>query len=170
MFYLDIFKALNDNKIRYLVVGGIAVNLHGMQRSTADLDLIVALDSANALKFAETMKTLGYRPKVPVDALEFADPAKRNEWINEKNMLVFSFYHPNDPMTLVDIFVKEPMPFAEMEKRKEEREAFGVKIPVASINDIIALKSGTGRKKDEFDIEGLKELLEYDGNNKDKRK
>ena len=50
MFYEEVFRALNKNKVRYLVVGGGAVVLHGVVRMTADLDLFVDLKENNLLK------------------------------------------------------------------------------------------------------------------------
>jgi hypothetical protein len=47
MFYLDLFRALNDHQVRYLLVGGLAMNLHGVPRMTMDVDLILAMDEAN---------------------------------------------------------------------------------------------------------------------------
>ncbi len=40
MFYLDLFKALEKHKVRYLLVGGLAMNLHGVPRATMDVDLV----------------------------------------------------------------------------------------------------------------------------------
>lgn len=159
MRYLEIFKALNKHKVRYLVVGGVAVNLHGIQRATADLDLIVALDVENLGKFVKTMNSLGFRPKVPVAAEDFCNPENRKRWKDEKGMKVFSFYDPRDPFVPVDIFVYEPMPFDEMNSRRELRRAFDISIPIASIDDLIILKTEAGRPKDMYDLDALKEAL-----------
>lgn len=45
MLYLELFRKLDDAGVRYLVVGGIAVNLHGVNRLTHDIDLMLALDA-----------------------------------------------------------------------------------------------------------------------------
>ena len=37
MFYKEVFEALNTNQVQYLVVGGVALNLHGYPRMTYDL-------------------------------------------------------------------------------------------------------------------------------------
>jgi len=50
MFYQEIFDALEKKKVQYLVVGGVAVVLHGFVRATADLDLMVALDPEQRLE------------------------------------------------------------------------------------------------------------------------
>lgn len=45
--YLAIFKKLNEKEIRYIVAGGIAVNLYGIPRMTYDVDLILDLEDKN---------------------------------------------------------------------------------------------------------------------------
>jgi hypothetical protein len=40
MFYLDLFRSLNDHQVRYLLVGGLAMNLHGVPRMTMDVNLV----------------------------------------------------------------------------------------------------------------------------------
>jgi hypothetical protein len=44
MFYQDLFTAFHGGQVRYLVVGAVAMNLHGAPRMTADLDLVVDLE------------------------------------------------------------------------------------------------------------------------------
>ncbi len=73
-FYEDLFKDLERLKIRYLIVGGVAVVLHGFLRATADLDLVVALNEENLKPFLALMKAKGYRPKVPVPIESLSDP------------------------------------------------------------------------------------------------
>ena len=52
--YKSIFKELNRLKINYLVVGGLAVNFHGVPRMTYDIDLMILLKSDNILKLIQT--------------------------------------------------------------------------------------------------------------------
>ena len=54
--YRKIFKELNKSKIEYLVVGGLAVNFHGIPRMTYDLDLMLLMESDNILKM-ENLKS-----------------------------------------------------------------------------------------------------------------
>lgn len=159
MKYADIFRTLNRSHVRYIVVGGVAVNLHGIARATMDLDLIVALDTENILKFAKAMEQLGFKPKVPVASSDFANPDNRRRWKEEKGMIVFSFYHPNDLMAVVDVFVDEPMPFKEMYRRKKMKFGFDTQIPIASVEDLVVLKKRAGRPKDMFDLSALREII-----------
>jgi hypothetical protein len=48
--YIPFFEALNDTQVRYVVVGGLATVLHGYARLTADIDLMVDLESAELRK------------------------------------------------------------------------------------------------------------------------
>ena len=159
-WYLDIFEALAADGVEYVVAGGIAVNLHGVPRFTADLDLIIALDQRNALRFVACMTRLGFRPKVPVSPEAFADERNRRRWIDEKNMRVFSFIRPDKPLELVDVFVDEPIPFEELWGKREEIHMAGTDVPIASIDHLIALKQAAGRSQDRSDIEALEKLKE----------
>jgi predicted nucleotidyltransferase len=167
--YIDIFKALEKHRVRYLVVGGVAVNLLGVSRSTADLDLFVCLDPENLMRFAKAVEEVEYRPKLPVKMLDFADAECRRRWREEKGMLVFSFWNPKDPLALVDVFVDEPMPFTEMDRRKVRMTAEGVTIPVASPEDLIVLKERCDRPKDRYDVDGLREAVRLRKSTKGKR-
>jgi hypothetical protein len=68
----QVLAALNAAEVRYLIAGGVAVVLHGHLRTTADLDLVVALDHANASRAILALQSLGFRPRAPVPADQFA--------------------------------------------------------------------------------------------------
>ena len=160
MKFLTLFKMFEEAQIRYLVAGGIAVNLHGVIRPTHDIDLIVYLEKKNLIRFIHLLTQLGYLPRVPVPAIDFADPKKRADWIKNKNMTVFSFYHPKDMMKIIDIFVEHPMPFGTLYKRRETIKVEDCIIPVVSIRDLIKLKQKADRLQDQSDVEALKGILE----------
>ena len=115
--YLPLFKVLNDAKVQYVVVGGLATVLHGYARLTADIDLVINLEQHEAEKAIRAILACGLKPRLPVDPMQFTDKATREGWINDKNMLVFSFYQPDNPLMILDVFVREPFPFKEMAQR-----------------------------------------------------
>lgn len=158
MFYEEVFRELNKKKVRYLVVGGGAVVLHGVVRMTADLDLFVDLKENNLLKFTEVLISLGYRPKIPVKVSDFADKSNREKWKKEKDMLVFSFYHLKRHQDHIDVFVYEPIGFEEAYKEKEIMRAGRINIPVISIKYLKKMKMIAGRPQDIADIEALEEV------------
>lgn len=141
-----------------MVVGGGAVVLHGVVRMTADLDLFVDFNENNLLKFTEALTALGYRPKIPVKASDFADKSNREKWKKEKDMLVFSFCHLKRYQDHIDVFVYEPIEFEKAYKEKEIMKAGLIKIPVISIKGLMKMKMIAGRPQDIADIEALKEV------------
>ena len=68
-----VFAALEARGVRYLVVGGVAVVLHGHPRFTADLDLVLALDPQNLASAIAALEGLGLRPRAPVRLADFAN-------------------------------------------------------------------------------------------------
>ena len=66
MLYKNILKACHDCGLKYVVVGGIAVNLHGYQRATGDLDIAIVLIDEEINKFISIVRKIGFVPRVPV--------------------------------------------------------------------------------------------------------
>lgn len=153
--YKAVFEGLAKHEIRYLVAGGFAVNFHQVQRATVDLDLILQIEKNNILKFLALMKELGFKPRAPVRAEDFADETMRKEWIQKKGMMVFSFVHIQNPYEIIDLFSEEPYPFSELWNHRLDVSAFGLSIPVVGKADLIKLKKLSNREKDRFDIEQL---------------
>lgn len=161
--YEQLFRALNDAGIRYVVVGGLAVVLHGHARLTADADLVVDLEPEEARKAVEALTALGLTPVIPEPATGFADPETRKRWIREKGMQVFSLFDPADPLLRVGLFVDEPIPFDELFGRAEILPLATTRVRVASIPDLIRMKRLADRPRDREDVEQLERLLEARG-------
>ena len=158
MYYERVFRDLQEKGVRYAVAGGVALVLHGVVRFTADLDLLIDLSADNLGRFLRVMADLGYKPRNPVAADELLDPAKRRAWKQEKDMQVFSFVDPAQPMSLIDIFLEEPIPFHEVDAGIVRMTAKGVTIPVLSVEHLKRLKRISGRPQDLADIEALDQL------------
>ena len=158
--FRGIFKEINKLKIDYLVVGGLAVNFHGIPRLTYDVDLMILLQAENIKKLVTKLTAWGYRPKVPVNPMELANDAKRNSWINEKGMKAMNFYSEKAPIGEIDIVFDSPIPYDELKSRAVIIELHGEKIPTVSIRDLIVIKEKSGRKQDLSDVEYLKMILE----------
>jgi hypothetical protein len=153
-----VFSALNRAEIRYVVVGGLAVVLHGHPRLTADVDLVVDLAPTSARHAIEALLGLGLKARVPADPLGFADPLQRQAWISEKNLQVFSMFSPSNPLLSLDLFVREPIPFEDLWSRAEAFDIGGVTVRVASLDDLITMKRVVGRPQDLLDVEALEAI------------
>lgn len=158
MIYEDILMEFERKGVRYLVVGGVAVNLYGYVRLTMDVDIMVDLSDENLLRVVEIMGNLGYSPRVPINAKEFISVRNREQWIKEKGAVVFTFIDLKNPYRHVDIFLNNPVDFEEAFLRKEIIEVRGIKIFVASIDDLIKMKLYTQRPRDKEDIIHLEKI------------
>ena len=153
-----VLEALNSAGVRYLVVGGVAVVLHGHLRTTADLDLVVQLERDNVLCAMRALAGLAYRPRAPVAAEAFADEKVRESWVRDEGLTVFSLWSSRAPTLEVDLFVREPFGFAAVYARALKVPLENTFAWVISLPDLIALKRQAGRPHDLEDIEALKAL------------
>lgn len=158
MIYENIFKTLNQNGLEYVVIGGIAVNLHGFVRATGDLDIAISLTDREVSKFVQVTKALGFVPRLPVKIEDFADAKKRDEWIQQKNMKVFSVYNPKNPIEHIDVMIEHVVDFETLFNNRVIMKDREIEIPVASITDLITLKEAAGRERDTIDIRALKKI------------
>ncbi|MBU3906795.1 MAG: hypothetical protein KKA64_00935 [Nanoarchaeota archaeon] len=150
--------ALSKSGARYLVIGAVAMSLQGYVRATADLDITPDLEKGNLEKMISIIENLGYKPRVPVSAIELLDPKKREEWYKEKNMKVFSFYHPKNVLKTIDLMIYHPINFENCFKRKTLIKIKDYNVYVASIKDLLNMKIKAGRPQDKVDVLFLKRL------------
>ena len=154
-----LFASLNAAHVRYLVVGGLAVLAHGYLRVTRDLDLVISLDGNNPRRALELFASYGYRPNIPVDLMDFADPKKRRTWQQEKGMQVYQLVSEQLMDCPVDLFVEEPFAFSDMYAKRVEYElGVGTVIPVVGLQHLRAMKQQAGRPRDLLDLEELDQL------------
>ena len=156
-----LIAALNAAAVRYLVTGGLAVVAHGYVRFTADVDLVLDLDEVNLRRAIDVLRQLGYEPRAPVGIDEFLVPAKREVWIREKNLTVFSLFSSAHQATEIDVFVEPPFDFPMAFERASRQEvAPGVVATFVALDDLLAMKRRAGRPQDALDIEQLTALHE----------
>ncbi|MBX2992923.1 MAG: hypothetical protein KF749_17365 [Bacteroidetes bacterium] len=157
-----IIRALNEAKVQYLIVGGIAVNAHGYERLTKDVDLVIGLKPDNIVKGLRVLKSIGYNMSIPVTPEDFADAAKRDDWRKNKNMIVLKLWSDEHRRTPIDVFVYEPFVFDE-----EFASAFWfavtdqLKAPVVRYETLIRMKKETGRPQDLLDAQTLEQIQKW---------
>lgn len=156
----EVFKALDDADADFVLVGGLAVIMHGHLRGTRDIDLVIGLSPDNCRKALLALEGLGLRPRLPVALSDFADPRLREDWITRRNMQVFQLWDPTNIERSVDLFVREPIDVSQMLAEAVVMDLDGVPIPVASIRHLIRLKQAAGRPQDLDDIQALREIAQ----------
>lgn len=158
MLFEQIISELNKNKVKYLVVGGVAVNFHGFWRSTGDFDIILLLQESNLKNFIKAVKYLKLQPRVPVDIEDFANTRLRNLWIKEKNMKAFALYDPQFQRKYLDVVIDHPVVFKEAYANRQVFKDGKLSVPVISIKDLIRMKKKANRERDKIDIQALKRI------------
>jgi hypothetical protein len=161
MLFEEIIKKLNDNNVRYLVVGGVAANLHGYQRSTGDLDIVLALDDGNLKLFALVVEDLKLQPRLPVCLKDFADKDKRDSWINEKNMKAFALYNPKNWIEHLDVVIDYPVDFESAYENRNTIKDGSLEAPVICIEDLIKMKEYANRERDKIDLAVLRKIKQF---------
>lgn len=145
MYYEDEIKALNKSRIKYLVIGGIAVNLYGLHRLTRDLDLMIDISEENLQCFVHLMNKLGYGSKISTE-----------EW---KGLISIGFRHKKDELKQIDIFLKNPIDFKSAYKNRKIIKLGKTKVSCVSLADLFKMKEIAGRDRDWIDIGYLKKYM-----------
>jgi len=141
--FRDFIKCFNDNEVKYILVGGYSVILHGYSRTTGDMDLWVERTAENYKKIVNSFLTFG----MPVfDMTEHA-------FLNNKALDVFTF---GRPPSSIDIMVEvKGLHFDECFQHAVYFEEDGLTIRTIFLNDLVSAKKASGRAKDINDLENL---------------
>ncbi|MEK7528775.1 MAG: nucleotidyl transferase AbiEii/AbiGii toxin family protein [Patescibacteria group bacterium] len=156
--YQKIFKAFDRKKIKYLIVGGVAVNLYGYSRFTGDIDILISLDQENLDAMEKLMHQMGYIERLPITLKSLHDTQQVKKWLKEKNMTAYTFISKSSPQLDIDILVENSIDFKNFYKRKSFIKIWDIKAPVISIDDLIKMKKKARRDKDLLDIKALLQL------------
>lgn len=141
--FRDFIAALNHNQVRYILVGGYSVILHGYSRTTGDMDLWVERTKDNYLKIKNAFEEFG----MPV-----FDMTEEN-FLHHPNWDVFTF---GIPPVAIDLMIGlEGFNFQEIFDRSVIFRDDELNIRVIHKNDLIAAKKKAGRSKDLDDLENL---------------
>jgi hypothetical protein len=70
---IELLQSLSDAQVDYVLVGGLAVQLHGFMRSTFDIDLVLAMNDENLARFIEVARRWGLTPGIPVPIASIGD-------------------------------------------------------------------------------------------------
>ncbi|OVE78078.1 hypothetical protein BVX98_01305 [bacterium F11] len=158
MYYELVFRSLVKNKVKFIVAGGMALNLHGIPRFTKDLDLLIDESKENLSRLLKTIKMLGYKPKVPMKTEEFLNPTNWPIWKKEKGMLALNLFNPKKPFEEIDLLVYSPITFQKARKSKKRIRHKTLPIDLVSLKDLIKMKKISGREQDVADIQSIKKL------------
>jgi hypothetical protein len=141
--FRDFIKTFNDFNVRYILVGGYSVILHGYSRTTGDMDIWVDKTSENYQKIKSAFLSFG----MPV-----FDMTEEN-FLNHPDWEVFTF---GMPPSSIDVMIDvKGMNFDDCYKNAVFFEEDGLPIRTIHLNNLINAKKASGRPKDLDDLENL---------------
>lgn len=149
MHLVELAKALKENKVNYMVVGGYAVNFHGYSRNTVDIDLVIKFTLSNLKKVERLLGEMGMVSRLPIDAVSVFN--FRDEYVKNRNLIAWNFYNENDPTAQVDILINHDV----SDFRVEKFLVGDLVLKVISKEDLLEMKRKSGRDKDLLDIKEL---------------
>ena len=139
--FVEFLKLLNAHNVEYLLVGGFAVAIHGYPRATADMDVWVARNQANAERIVLCLHEFGFdTPDVTPELFEDPDRIVR---MGEA------------PLRIEILMEIDGVNFDDCYSRADEQMVDGSPVPVISLDDLKVNKRASGRPKDRDDLENL---------------
>lgn len=160
-FLKNILIALAEKKIKFIIFGGVAIVLHGVERMTLDLDISIKRTKENILKFLDVMKQFNLTPRAPIPEETLLDSELLNYIIKEKNAIAFTFLDKENPYKQVDVLIHPDLSYEKWLDKTDCIELFGHNICILSAKGIIELKQKLKkpRDKDLMDIKELKKKI-----------
>jgi hypothetical protein len=154
---IEILCVLVDKGVQFVVAGGAAVLLHGIQRMTLDLDIAVSPDQTNLRRFISVLSQLKFIPRAPVPAETILNRDLIEALIREKHALVFTFWCPGEPYKQIDMFLTRENSFEDLVSDARMLKVCGRTVLVASRGKLIEMKRRVEpiRDKDLSDIQAL---------------
>ena len=144
--FLDLWKALKENKVRYILVGGFATNFHGFQRHTGDIDLYIDDTIENRKRLRKAFSDLEMGDYEPIERIQFVPG-----WVDFQmnNGVRLDIMTSLEGVTATFDECMEMAPVAEIE---------GIPIPFLHINHLIENKKVVNRPKDQSDVVELEKI------------
>jgi predicted nucleotidyltransferase len=158
---VEILTSLSRSGVKYIVCGGVAAVLHGVERMTMDIDLAIDFKRENLSKLIEVFKTIHLKPRIPVPPEILLDKDARKMMVNEKNAMVFTFIDLENPYRQVDIFLTEEFDYNILKNETEKMTIDGHEILIISLEKLITMKKSIIplRDKDRSDITLLERIM-----------
>ena len=146
--------------MEFIVGGGVAAVLHGVERVTLDIDLALDMEPANVEKFLRVMQDLRLQPRAPVPARDLMSHEAVQRMIAEKGAMVFSFVDFARPLRHVDIFLQDNLSFEELSTGARKIVIEHRAIKIMGIGKLLETKRAITplRDKDLIDIKQLEKL------------
>ena len=139
---IDFIELCNKHNIKYLVIGGYAVSIHGYPRSTKDIDVCIEMSEVNASKMVQVINDFGF------GSLKLT----KDDFLKKHFITQLGF-----PPLRIDILNDlDGVSFEEAWKNRKIVNFEGVDVNFIGYNDLITVKQKAARPQDIADVDKLK--------------
>lgn len=139
---------LLDDEVRFILVGGLAVTLHGYVRLTEDIDILIDLEEDNVAKLIRSLGEFGEGFGGDLQSSDFTSEPGAIRIVEESESAA------------LDIFTQlAGLSFGDLVHETETSQIQGRPFHYASKSQLIRIKSGSHREKDQLDVSALKQLI-----------
>lgn len=138
----EFIELLNSEGVRYLLLGGYAVNYHGHDRYTGDIDFWIDTDLENARRVSSALQKFGFSP----------DSVKPEQFTQVGKIHMFG----RVPRRVDLLTSPAGVSFEDCYRRKIDIKWHGMDVPLISLDDLLANKTASNRDKDQLDVKELR--------------
>lgn len=142
--FLEFISLLENNRVRYMVVGGYAVGLYGFPRYTGDIDFFIMISEDNASRLMRVFETFGFGD-IGIEEQDFKAPD-------------FVIEIGREPYKIQILTGIDGVEFKDAYCKSIEVILSGVNVRFIGKEDLIRNKKATGRPKDKIDVIELERL------------
>lgn len=140
----DFLNLLNKHKVKYVIIGGYAVNSYFIPRNTKDLDILIEPSTNNAVKIIKTIDDFGFS-SMGLSITDFLDAG---------TMVQLGHI----PIRIDILTSTKGITWETIWKNKIKNYFGNIKTNIIEIDDLIKVKIAVGRKMDLIDAENLKKV------------
>jgi hypothetical protein len=157
----ELFRALDEHGVDYLVIGGVAAQVHGRRRTTKDLDVTPAPDPENFTRLAAALAALDAHPVAlgPSASTPTAEQLRLAPVVPPLTTRHGELHILND--------VPGATAYAEMRTRALSTDLDGIVMHIVGVDDLIRMKQAVGRPSDIEDIEALTRVARQEASSAD---
>lgn len=143
-----LLRKLIELKVEFILIGGYAVNFHGYNRTTGDMDIWLKPDNENKSKFIKFLNSEGFDSEslTKISSIDFTKHA--------------AFHIGEEPLQVDFVTIISGVTFAEAEEKKKQLPFEGMHIPFLDFDHLILSKITSARAKDKADIEELQKIMQ----------
>ncbi|RXR32536.1 hypothetical protein EQG68_06840 [Flavobacterium piscinae] len=144
---INIWKVFEVNNVKYITIGGFAVNIYGYSRNTGDLDILIEDSLENRKNLRKAFIEIGIGDFESIETMQFIPG-----WTD------FTLFFGLRLDVMTSIKGLENVPFEELLEKATKVIMGNVAVNFIDYDNLIIAKKATNRLKDQLDLDELNKI------------